>query len=256
MIRAERRNDGVALLVLDRPAQRNALSLPMLEALRAALREAEDARCIVLAAEGPAFCAGHDMRELTEARSRPDGGREFFARTMALCGEVMRAVTEHPVPVIAAVEGIATAAGCQLVAACDMGIAAPGAKFCTPGVEIGLFCSTPAVALSRAVSRKAALEMLFTGRFVSAEEAARLGLVNRVEADPRIAALEMASRIVGRSGVAIRMGKAGFNRQCGLDLAAAYEAAATVMVENMMAADAEEGIGAFLGKRAPNWTDR
>ncbi|WP_207540072.1 enoyl-CoA hydratase [Sabulicella rubraurantiaca] len=256
MIRTERRNDGVALLVLDRPAQRNALSLAMLEALRAALRDAEDARCIVLTAEGPAFCAGHDMREMTAARGQPDGGREFFARTMALCGEVMRAVTEHPVPVIAAVEGIATAAGCQLVAACDMAIAAPTAKFCTPGVEIGLFCSTPAVALSRSVGRKASLEMLFTGRFVAAEEAMQIGLVNRVEADPRAAALEMASRIAGRSGVAIRMGKAGFNRQSGLDLAAAYEAAGEVMVENMMAADAEEGIGAFLEKRAPNWTDR
>ncbi len=256
MIRTERRNDGVALLVLDRPAQRNALSLAMLEALGAALREAEDARCIVLAAEGPAFCAGHDLRELTAARAEADGGRAFFARTMALCSQVMRQVVEHPVPVIAAVEGVATAAGCQLVASCDLAVAAPAARFCTPGVDIGLFCSTPAVALARNLPRKAAMEMLLTGRWVAAEEARALGLVNRIAADARAEALSLAAQIAGRSQVAVRMGKRGFNAQCALPLAEAYDEASRVMTENLMAADAAEGIGAFLEKRHPHWQDR
>jgi enoyl-CoA hydratase/carnithine racemase len=256
MIRSERRNDGVALLVLDRPAQRNALSLAMLEALGAALREAEDARCIVLAAEGPAFSAGHDLRELAAARAEPDGGRAFFARTMALCSTVMRQVVEHPAPVIAAVEGVATAAGCQLVASCDLAVAAPAARFCTPGVDIGLFCSTPAVALARNIPRKAAMEMLLTGRWVGAEEARALGLVNRIAEDARGEALALAAQIAGRSAVAIRMGKRGFHAQCALPLAEAYDEASRVMTENLMAADAAEGIGAFLEKRHPHWQDR
>lgn len=256
MIRRERRNDGVALIVLDRPQQRNALSIAMLEALRDALAEAENARCIVLAAEGPAFSAGHDLRELTAARAEADGGRAFFARTMALCSQVMRQVVEHPVPVIAAVEGVATAAGCQLVASCDLAVAAPAARFCTPGVDIGLFCSTPAVALARNVPRKAAMEMLLTGRWVGAEEAKALGLVNRIAPDARAEALALAAQIAGRSQVAVRMGKRGFNAQCALPLQEAYDEASRVMTENLMAADAAEGIGAFLGKRHPAWQDR
>ncbi|MCU0946248.1 MAG: enoyl-CoA hydratase [Rubritepida sp.] len=256
MIRHERRNDGVALLVLDRPQQRNALSIALLEALHDALRAAEDARCIVLAAEGPAFSAGHDLRELTAARAEADGGRAFYARTMALCSQVMRQVVEHPVPVIAAVEGVATAAGCQLVASCDLAVAAPTARFCTPGVDIGLFCSTPAVALARNVPRKAAMEMLLTGRWVPAEEAKALGLVNRIAADARAEALALAAQIAGRSQVTVRMGKRGFNAQCALPLAEAYDEASRVMTENLLAADAGEGIGAFLEKRHPHWQDR
>lgn len=256
MIRAERTAAGVALLVLDRPAQRNALSLAMLEALRDALRDAEDARCVVIAAEGPAFCAGHDLRELEAARNQPDGGHAFFTRTMALCGETMRAVSEHPVPVIAAVEGIATAAGCQLAAACDIAYAAPSAGFCTPGVNIGLFCTTPAVALTRAVGERAAWEMLFTGRVVGAAEAAAMGLVTRVVADPRAEALRAAEGIAGRSGLAVRLGKRAVRAQRGLALEAAYAQAGAAMVENLMAHDAREGIGAFLEKRAPRWEDR
>lgn len=256
MIRAERRNDGVALLVLDRAAQRNALSIAMLEALGAALRGAEDARCIVLAAEGPAFCAGHDLRELAAARTEADGGRAFYARTMALCSQVMRQVVEHPVPVIAAVEGVATAAGCQLVASCDLAVAAPTARFCTPGVDIGLFCSTPAVALARNLPRKAAMEMLLTGRWVQAGEARDLGLVNRIADDARAEALSLAAQIAARSAVTIRMGKKGFNAQCALPLAEAYGEASRVMTENLLAADAAEGIGAFLEKRHPHWQDR
>lgn len=256
MILQERRNDGVALITLDRPKARNALSLAMLEALEAALRASEDARCVVLAANGPAFSAGHDLRELTAAREEADGGRDFYARTMALCSRVMQQVVNHPVPVIAAVEGIATAAGCQLVASCDMAVATPASRFCTPGVDIGLFCSTPAVAVARAVPRKAAMEMLLTGRMVGADEAKELGLVNRVAEDARAAALELASQVAARSAVTIRLGKRGFLAQTALPLTEAYDAASAVMVENMMAADAAEGIGAFLGKRAPHWQDR
>lgn len=256
MIRHETRADGVALVVLDRAGARNALSLAMLEALLAALRATEAARCVVLAAEGPAFCAGHDLRELTAARAGADGGRAFFARTMALCAEVMQAVVNHPVPVIAAVDGVATAAGCQLVASCDMAVAGPGARFCTPGVEIGLFCSTPAVALTRAVPRKVAMEMLLTGRMVGAEEAVRLGLVNHIADDARAGALHLAAGIAARSALTIRLGKAGVLAQQGQALGHAYATAAQVMVENLLAADAGEGIGAFLGKRAAHWSDK
>ena len=256
MIQSERLNDGVALITLDRPAARNALSIAMLEALRDALHAAEDARCIVLAANGPAFSAGHDLRELTAARAEADGGRGFYARTMALCSQMMQQVVNHPVPVIAAVEGIATAAGCQLVASCDLAVATPASRFCTPGVDIALFCSTPAVAVARAIPRKAAMEMLLTGRWVQAEEGRALGLINRIAEDARAEALTLAASIAARSAVTVRMGKRGFNAQCGLPLADAYDAASAVMVENMMAADAAEGIGAFLGKRAPVWQDR
>jgi enoyl-CoA hydratase/carnithine racemase len=246
--------DGVAP-VLDRPPPATRSSRHAGGPARSPAR-AEDARCVVLAAEGPAFCAGHDLRELSAARAQPDEGEAFFARTMARCGEAMQAVVAHPVPVIAAVEGIATAAGCQLVASCDMAVANPAAKFCTPGVEIGLFCSTPAVALSRAVSRKAAMEMLFTGRMIDAEEARQIGLVNRVAADARAEALTLAAGIAGRSARAIRLGKSGFLAQHARPLPEAYAAAGQVMVENMLAADAAEGIGAFLDKRPPRWSDR
>lgn len=256
MILQQRRNDGVALITLDRPQARNALSISMLEALAEALSTAEDARCVVLAANGPVFSAGHDLRELTAARSEEDGGRTFYARTMALCSRLMQQVVSHPVPVIAAVEGVATAAGCQLVASCDLAVATPEARFCTPGVDIGLFCSTPAVAVARAIPRKAAMEMLLTGRMVGAEEAKALGLVNRIAGDARAAAAELASSIAARSALTIRMGKRGFLAQSAMPLAEAYDAASAVMVENMMAADAEEGIGAFLGKRAPSWQDQ
>jgi len=256
MIQSERQNNGVALITLDRPAARNALSIAMLEALRDALQAAEDARCIVLAANGPAFSAGHDLRELTAARGEEDGGRGFYARTMALCSQVMQQVVNHPVPVIAAVEGIATAAGCQLVASCDMAVATPHSRFCTPGVDIALFCSTPAVAVARAIPRKAAMEMLLTGRMVSAEEARALGLINRIAEDAQAEALTLAASIAARSAVTVRLGKRGFLAQCALPLSEAYDAASAVMVENMMAADAEEGIGAFLGKRAPVWQDK
>ncbi|SDC29210.1 enoyl-CoA hydratase [Belnapia rosea] len=257
-----RRDEGaVAILTLDRPAARNSLSRAMLSALQAALDgvAADRAiRAVVLAAEGPAFCAGHDLKEITARRADPDGGAAFFADTMAACSAVMQAVVALPQPVVAAVQGIATAAGCQLAASCDLVIAASTAKFCTPGVDIGLFCSTPGVALARAVPRKSAMEMLLLGEMVPAEEAQRLGLVNRVVAPEAVlpAALDLAGRIAARSAVAVQMGKRGFNTQAALPLAEAYDAAGRVMVENLLAEDAAEGIGAFVAKRRPEWRHR
>ena len=252
---------AVAVLTLNRPGARNSLSRDTLAALSARLDEiaADDGvRAVVLAAAGPAFCAGHDLKELTARRSDPDGGEAFFKECMAACGGVMQAIAGLPQPVIAAVQGIATAAGCQLVATCDLAVAADTAKFCTPGVDIGLFCSTPAVALSRAVARKPAMEMLLLGEMVPAEEARRIGLVNRVVPAGQVldTAMGLARRIAGRSAVAVRMGKRGFNRQLGLPLPDAYEAAGAVMVENLLAEDAAEGIGAFVGKREPVWRHR
>jgi enoyl-CoA hydratase/carnithine racemase len=252
---------AVAVLTLNRPAARNSLSRDMLAALAARLGEiaADDGvRAVVLAAAGPVFCAGHDLKELTARRADPDGGAAFFQECMAACGGVMQAVAGLPQPVVAAVQGIATAAGCQLVATCDLAVAADTAKFCTPGVDIGLFCSTPAVALSRAVARKPAMEMLLLGEMVPAEEARRIGLVNRVVPAGQAldATMDFARRIASRSAVAVRMGKRSFNRQLGLPLPDAYEAAGAVMVENLLAADAAEGIGAFTGKREPVWRHR
>jgi enoyl-CoA hydratase/carnithine racemase len=255
------RADGVCLLTLNRPARRNSLSRALLAAVRTTLAEiAVDpaVRVVVLAGAGPAFCAGHDLAELTAHRADADGGEGFFRATMAECAAVMQAIVALPQPVIAAVHGIATAAGCQLVATADLAVAEAGARFCTPGVSIGLFCATPAVALSRVVPRKAAMEMLLTGDMVGAAEAQRIGLVNRVVANGAALeeALALAAAIAARSRHVVSLGKAAFNRQAGLPLAAAYEDAACVMVENLMAADAVEGIGAFLGKRAPVWQDR
>jgi len=253
-----RTETGVEWLVLNRPRARNALSLAMLAALEAALAEiaASDTRCVLLAAEGPVFSAGHDLKEMVAHRADPDGGLAFYTQAMAACARVMQAVVNLPQPVIAVVEGVATAAGCQLVASCDMAVATSAAQFCTPGVDIGLFCSTPAVALSRAVPRKAAMDMLLTGRMVGAEEARGMGLINRVAEDARAVALELAEGIAARSALTIRMGKAGFNAQIGCTLQQAYATAAQVMVDNMMAHDAQEGIAAFLEKRHPHWRDR
>jgi enoyl-CoA hydratase/carnithine racemase len=252
---------GVTTLTLNRPAQRNALSFAMLGALGDALAHiAADARVrvVILAAEGPVFCAGHDLREITAHRDDADGGRGFFDTAMQRCAQVMQAIVALPQPVIAQVQGVATAAGCQLVATCDLAVASEAARFATPGVDIGLFCSTPAVALSRAVPAKAAMEMLLTGEMIDAGEARRIGLVNRVAppADLAEATLALAARIASRSAHTVRIGKRAFHRQRGLPLADAYAHCAAVMTENLLAEDAIEGIGAFLGKRTPVWRDR
>ena len=253
--------DAIAILTLNRPEARNSLSAAMI----VAIGEAFDAiardraiRAVVLAANGPAFSAGHDLKEFAQRRSDPDRGRAFFTQVMTACSEVMQQIVRLPQPVIAAVHATATAAGCQLVASCDLAVASAAARFATPGVNIGLFCSTPMVALSRNVSRKHAMEMLLTGDLISAEDAARIGLVNRVVApgSEREEALALARKIAAKSTHVVKIGKEAFYRQAELDLAAAYAYASSVMVENMLARDAEEGIAAFVEKRPPAWEDR
>ncbi|MCB1508615.1 MAG: enoyl-CoA hydratase [Hyphomicrobiaceae bacterium] len=252
---------GVRTLTLNRPRSRNALSLGMMDALADTLDRAGSdpaVRIVVVAAEGPAFCAGHDLKELTAARQEADRGRAFFERTMTTCAALMTKVVRLPKPVIARVHALATAAGCQLVASCDLAIAADHAGFCTPGVNIGLFCSTPMVALTRNVPRKQAMEMLLTGRVVHAEEALGLGLVNKVVAGEALVdeTAALAHQIAAKSALTVKIGKEAFYRQAEMDLDGAYRYAAEVMVENMLARDAEEGIGAFIEKRSPTWEDR
>jgi enoyl-CoA hydratase/carnithine racemase len=251
----------IAVLTLNRPEARNSLSDELLAALSQALAAIaldRSVRVVVLAANGPAFCAGHDLKELTAHRSAPDRGREHFHHVMDTCSAMMQAIVRLPKPVIAAVGGTATAAGCQLVASCDLAIASTAASFATPGVDIGLFCSTPMVALSRNVAPKHAMEMLLTGEAVSAEEARRIGLVNRVvpAGREREEAMALAREIASKSALTVKIGKEAFYRQLEMNLADAYGYAARTMVENMLARDAEEGIGAFIEKRSPQWQDR
>jgi enoyl-CoA hydratase/carnithine racemase len=255
------REGEIALLVLNRPAARNSLSEALLKALSSAFAEiAEDrsVRAVVIGANGPAFCAGHDLKELTSRRTDADGGRGYFHHIMTTCSAMMQQIVNLPQPAIAAVQGVASAAGCQLVASCDLAIASDAAKFATPGVDIGLFCSTPMVALSRNVPRKHAMEMLLTGDMVEAKRAAEIGLVNRVVApgEERKAAIDLAQKVASKSSYVQKVGKQAFYRQREMPLADAYAYASEVMTENMMARDAEEGICAFIEKRKPTWEDR
>jgi enoyl-CoA hydratase/carnithine racemase len=248
-------SDGVATLTLDRPKQRNALSSGLLAELLGHLRAVDDdhtVHVVVLAAAGPVFSAGHDLRELQE-HPEPAFRQALFDR----CSEVMLALLGLRQPVLAKVHGVATAAGCQLVATCDLAIAAQSARFATPGVNIGLFCSTPMVALTRAVGRKQAMEMLLTGDMIGADEAARIGLVNRVVADDRLDAEvdALAATIAAKSSAVVAIGKEAFHRQADLPVAEAYRLTGEVMVRNLGLADAEEGIGAFLDKRPPSWSN-
>jgi enoyl-CoA hydratase/carnithine racemase len=254
-------SSGITLLTLNRPDTRNSLSEAMLAALGGAFTAiAQDpkVRAVVIAANGPVFCAGHDLKELTAHRGDADHGRAYFTQVMDACSAVMQAVVRLPQPVIAAVQGIATAAGCQLVASCDLAVASSLAGFCTPGVDIGLFCSTPGVALARNVPRKHAMSMLLTGETVSAEQAAHVGLVNRVVAPgtEREEAINLARQIAQKSALTVRLGKEAFYRQVDMGLGDAYRFASHAMVENMLRRDAAEGIGAFLEKRPPAWEDR
>ena len=252
------RRKGVLLLTLARPDRRNSLSEAMLRALQAAIADAgadPAIRAVVLAAEGSVFCAGHDLKELTAHRTDADRGRAFTDKLMRLCATVMQAIVRCPKPVIAAVQGTASAAGCQLVATCDLAVASEEAQFCTPGVNIGLFCSTPMVALTRNVSRKRAMEMLLLGEMLPAKEAAEYGLVNRVVAPGKVLdeALALAALIAAKPPVTISIGKEAFYKQIEMPLAEAYDYAAGVMVENMLHAESKEGIGAFLEKRPADW---
>jgi len=248
----------VRVLTLNRGQARNCLSMDLMAALHGAVAEAsgaESVRAVVLTGAGPAFSSGHDLKELTAHRNDPDRGRAFYAETMAACSDMMLAIVRSPKPVIAAVNGIATAAGCQLVASCDLAVASVDARFATPGVNIGLFCSTPMVALSRNVSRKGAMEMLLLGEMVEADDAHRLGLVNHVVEPDRVVneAVELGRRIAEKPSRTLKIGKEAFYRQLDMPLEEAYRYASQVMVENMLDAEAEEGIGAFLDKRPPNW---
>jgi len=252
---------GIAVLTLNRPQARNSLSEALLEALGdtlSAIAHDRAVRAVVLAALGPAFSAGHDLKELNAHRSEEDRGRAYFKRIMGLCSHVMQQIVRLPQPVIASVHATATAAGCQLVASCDLAIASQAAKFATPGVNIGLFCSTPMVALSRNVSRKHAMQMLLTGDLISADEAARIGLVNQVvpAGQERATAIKLAEKIAAKSMHTVKIGKEAFYRQAEMSLADAYDYTSQVMVENMLARDAEEGISAFIEKRDAKWQDR
>jgi enoyl-CoA hydratase/carnithine racemase len=252
--------DGILRLTLNDSPRRNALSAAMLARLATCFERAESdasVRVIVLAAHGPAFCAGHDLKELTAARQTEDRGRGAFVEILRRCAELMQAIVHHRKPVIAEIAGVATAAGCQLVASCDLAYATPSARFAVPGVNIGLFCSTPMVALSRSVPNKAAMEMLLTGDLIAAEQAAAIGLINRVVPAGQLTdtVMALAGRIAARSSVTLAYGKQTFYRQKELPLAEAYAYTAAVMVDNMLDRDAEEGIAAFLEKRAPRWSD-
>ena len=253
--------DGILRLTLDDPSRRNALSEAMMTRLTDAFTDAGTnpaVRVIILAANGPAFCAGHDLKEMTAGRAGDDGGRAYFTKVMAQCSAMMQTIVNCPKPVIAQVTGIATAAGCQLVASCDLAIAADTARFSTPGVHIGLFCSTPMVALSRNVSNKHAMEMLLTGDMTPASRAAEMGLVNHAVPEDALAqtTLDMARKIASKSSMTLATGKRAFYAQREMPLAQAYDYASQVMVDNMLAHDAREGIDAFIEKRAPQWQDQ
>jgi enoyl-CoA hydratase/carnithine racemase len=245
----------VARLTLNRPEKRNALSLDLLKELEAAQKRIGDdasVRVVVIAANGPVFCSGHDLTEMV------DGSKQAYHHLFALCARVMLGFRKLPQPVLARVQGVATAAGCQLVAACDLAVAAEGATFATPGVKIGLFCTTPMVPLVRAIAPKAALEMLLTGKPITAQRACELGLVNRIVAAGALdaAVQEYIDAIVASSPLTVRLGKAAFYDQLALDEASAYEHATAVMTDNALRNDAQEGIQAFLQKRPPHWTGK
>jgi enoyl-CoA hydratase/carnithine racemase len=259
LLRADR--DGVATLTLNRPQTRNLLTEAMLATLRqslVAIAGDSSVRAVVLAAEGPVFCAGHDLREMTARRADADGGRAYYKQLFDTCSAMMQQIVDLPQPVIAAVEGAAAAAGCQLVAACDLAVASSAAKFGTSGINVGLFCSTPMVPLSRKVARKHAMEMLLTGDMISAKEAYRIGLVSRVVEPGRALAeaITLARTIARKPPAAVRLGKQAFYRQAEMGLADAYSFASDVMAANMMEADTIEGIAAFIEKRPPNRHDR
>ncbi len=259
---ALRRDDanGVATLTLAAPANRNALSLLLIDQLIVALAEIEKDReigAVVIEGEGPAFSSGHDLKEIQAHRNDEDRGAAYYEKLMRRCAELMRGLAEGPKPVIAAIEGVATAAGCQLVAACDLAIAGENARFALPGVNNGFFCSTPLVAVGRAVSRKAAMELALTGELIDAHRAERIGLVNRVVAQGQalVEAKALAEKIATRSRPVIALGKRVFQRQIETTLGDAYRIASEAMIENLALADADEGISAFLEKRAPKWSE-
>lgn len=252
--------NGVMRLTLNDSKRRNALSEEMMAKLTDSLDQAsknDAVRVIVIAGKGPAFCAGHDLKQMSAGRNNADNGHEYFKEVFTICSKLMQLITNNSKPVIAEVAGVAAAAGCQLVASCDLAIAGESARFVTPGVNIGLFCSTPMVALSRNVSNKAAMEMLLTGEMVDSKKAEHIGLINRVVDDKKIteATMAMAEIIASKSRMTVKTGKQAFYRQKEMSLTDAYDYASSVMVENMLKSDAKEGIDAFSEKRQPKWQD-
>lgn len=250
--------NGVYRLILNDAKKRNALSEEMMAKLKSLLTDATDnksIRVIIIAGNGPAFCSGHDLKQMTAGRDNDDQGLTYFKKVFASCSELMQMIVEHPKPIIAEVSGVAAAAGCQLVACCDLAVAGKSARFITPGVNIGLFCSTPMIALSRNVSNKAAMEMLLTGEMVSADKAEHIGLINRVtdDADLKQETTALAELIASKSSLTLKIGKEAFYKQKVMPLSEAYEFASKVMVDNMLEHDAKEGIGSFLEKRKPKW---
>ena len=251
------RDGAILRLTLQNPPA-NALSIAAMKALLSELDAARDdpsVHLIVIAAAGKLFSAGHDLKELTAHRADADLGKAFFEKTFALCSRLMQSIVEHPRPVIAEVDGIATAAGCQLVASCDLAVASGRSSFGVNGIDVGLFCATPSVALTRNVSRKRAMEMLLTGEMIDAATALEFGLVNRVVASESLSETVngLAATIAAKSPRAVKLGKKAVRQQIGLDLADAYECASRAMVANLLTGDAKEGISAFFEKRAPNW---
>ncbi|RVE56495.1 hypothetical protein OJAV_G00222000 [Oryzias javanicus] len=251
-----RQEAGIRRIILNNPKKRNALSLSMLESLRENILadvDSEDLRVIIISAEGPVFSSGHDLKELTSVQ-----GREHHTKVFHTCSEVMTLIQDVPIPVIAMVNGVATAAGCQLVASCDIAVATEKSSFATPGVNIGLFCSTPAVAIGRAVPRKVAMEMLFTGSPLSAQEALLHGLISKVVPEERLEeeTLAIAQRVCRASRPVVALGKATFQRQMAQGRDAAYATASKVMVDNLALRDGQEGIRAFLEKRKPVWSHK
>ena len=252
--------NGIFRIVLNDSKRRNALSEEMMAALKSSLTKAAEnrnIRTVIIAANGPAFCSGHDLKQMTAGRDNDDQGLAYFKKVFASCSELMQMIVSLPKPIIAEVSGVAAAAGCQLVACCDLAVAGKSARFITPGVNIGLFCSTPMVALSRNVSNKAAMEMLLTGEMVSAEKAEHIGLINRVTKDANVvqSTIALAEVIASKSSQTLKIGKEAFYKQKNMPLSEAYDYASKIMVDNMLEHDAKEGIDSFLQKRKPKWQD-
>ena len=253
--------NGIFRLILNNPSNQNTLSEEMIKCFQVALDQSvneKKIRVIIISEEGQTFSAGHDLKELTKERQNTDGGKNYFKRILDKCSKMMQSIVNNPKPIIAEVGGVATAAGCQLVASCDLAYASKSAKFATPGVNIGLFCSTPMVALSRNVSKKHAMDMLLNGELISANKAAEIGLINEVVEDEALNnyTLEKAMNITKKSALTLKIGKEAFYKQSELSLCDAYDYASSVMVENMLKKDAEEGIDAFINKRVPHWEDK
>ena len=254
-------NTGILRIILNNPLKQNVLSDEMMTKIQEALDHSildNKTRVIIISANGPIFSAGHDLKQLKEARQNSDKGKKYFKKILQKCSKLMQTIINNPKPVIAEVSGVATAAGCQLVASCDLAYASKSAKFATPGVNIGLFCSTPMVALSRNISNKHSMEMLLTGDFISSEQAAKVGLINEMVTDNKLKdfVFDKALKISKKSSMTIKIGKEAFYKQKNLTLSEAYDYASNTMVENMSKIDAKEGINAFLDKRKPNWQDK